>query len=458
MQDLLDLSALELAAHIRLRELSSLEATRFFLERIERLNPELQAFVSLHRRRALWTAARCDRVGGRRRERPLFFGVPTGVKDLVPVFGSFTRLGSRAYRWFVSPYDAPGARRLRHGGFVFLGKLATSEFGALPVTEPDIHPPTKNPWDLRRTPGGSSGGSASAVAAGLLPIAQGSDGGGSIRIPSAFCGLFGFKPSLSLLGNLHGRVNILGMSVMGALARTVEDSAAMLDVLRDRPFPRAPHGPPSCLSAAGAPLRPLRIGWSSESPLGGAVDPEIVRATEDTATLLASLGHHVDEIRIERGTIDEFLPLWQLMLAAVPSPGDGRLQPITRWLREAGRSLTLEEVLPTQRTFQARIDRMFGVADVVLTPTVPFAPPLLGSPQGPDPRQAFFEIAQAGAFTAAFNATDRPAASLPAGLSSAGLPLAIQLGGRRGEDHLLLALSRQVEQARPWRQWRAPLS
>ena len=190
--DIIKWSALEQADAIRAGRISSTELVGLYLERIERHNHQLNAFVSVQAQRALWAAQRADKARTQKgwNGGPLFHGVPTGVKDLVPMAFTPTKLGSRAYKYFVSPFDAPVVKRMRTGGLIPLGKLATSEFGVLPVTEPDVHPPTRNPWDLSRTPGGSSGGSGAAVAAGLVPIAQGSDGGGSVRIPAAFCHLF----------------------------------------------------------------------------------------------------------------------------------------------------------------------------------------------------------------------------------------------------------------------------
>ena len=197
-QELLKLSALEQARAIRVGELKSLYLTELYLSRIEKYNHHLNAFVSVEKKTACKAAKYADRLRSQVNvdQLPIFHGVPIGIKDLVPTKWSKTKLGSRAYRHFISPFDAPVARKLQAGGFISLGKLATSEFGVLPVTEPDIHPPTRNPWDTTRTSGGSSGGSSSAVAASLLPIAHGSDGGGSVRIPAALTHLYGFKPSL----------------------------------------------------------------------------------------------------------------------------------------------------------------------------------------------------------------------------------------------------------------------
>ncbi|MCA9617857.1 MAG: amidase [Myxococcales bacterium] len=446
--DLLRLTALEQAEQLRRRAVSATELTRLYLDRIHAHNGGLNAFVTLLERRALRQAQRADRALAKLKpgslSHPPFLGVPNGIKDLVPILGTRTMLGSRAYRYFRAPFTGIVARRLEGAGFVTLGKTATSELGVLPVTEPDVHPPTRNPWNPAYTPGGSSGGAGAAVAAGLAPIAQGSDGGGSVRVPAAFCHLYGFKPSLALLGNMHGSVNILGMSTMGPLARDVSDATAMLDAMR------GDHRLTLLEASRRPPPRPLRIRMSLGCPVG-TLDPQIAEAVTKTAQVLRDLGHHVEEVPIVEVTVDEFLPLWQTQMAAVPIPIEGALQPVTRWLREGGRRLRFEDVERRQRELIERLDATIGDADVFLTATCPVFPPKVGALAGLAPREAFDAIAPIAAYTAAFNLSWRPAASIPAGLSSEGLPYAVQIAAARGEDLLLLKLSRQLEEAMPWR-------
>jgi amidase len=454
--ELLRLSALQQAEAIRSRSVSSVELTQLYLDRIEKYNQTLSAFVSVNERRALKAARKADQARHQKgwNGGPLFHGVPTGIKDLVPVAGTPTRLGSRAYRYFVSPFNGPVVPLLRAGGLISLGKLATSEFGVLPVTEPDIHPPTRNPWDLGRTSGGSSGGSGAAVAADLVPIAHGSDGGGSVRIPSAFCHLFGFKPSLKTLGNLHGRYNLLGISVMGPLARYVEDAAAMIDVMAGRPF----GGPPavSCLAAARHAPRPLKIAMLTASPIG-EIDSEILEKTRVAAELLRALGHTVIERDIVKSTLDEFLPVWRFAVSGVSSFSEAILQPVSRWLREKGQRPTLEEAKAVQAILVARIETVFSDADVLLSPTVCTVAPQVGEFVSPeDPETWFRRSSQLGALTATYNLTTGPAASLPLGVTDAGLPYGIQVGARVGQDNLLFSLCKQIEEANPWHHRRAP--
>src|SRR5215831_5707379 len=228
---LLELTALEQAARIRAREVSCVELVRLYLDRIEALNPGLSAFVRVHRWRALAQARRKDaqlRKGAQ--SVPPFHGVPIAMKDLNFVRGSVSRFGSRGV-WIPTPVDCHSTASVRLGGFVIVGKTATSELGAMPVTEPDIHPPTRNPWDPERTSGGSSGGAGAAVAAGLLPIAHGSDGAGSVRIPAALNQLYGFKATRGRVANPYGLRDPDILYSCGPLARSVDDAAAMLDVL-----------------------------------------------------------------------------------------------------------------------------------------------------------------------------------------------------------------------------------
>lgn len=450
---MLEQTALSLGELIRSGEVSSEEVTRAYLDRIARYDPQINAFASVLWRRAIASARKKDQQ--RRNARAhldTFHGVPIGIKDLVPMLGTRTRLGSRAYKHFVSPFDAPLARRVKQAGLVVLGKLSTSEFGAMPVTEPDVHAPTRNPFDQRHTSGGSSGGSGAAMAAGLVPIAHGSDGAGSVRIPSAFCHVYGFKPSLGLLGNLHGRVNKLGMSVMGPLAHTVDDAAAMLDVFAGR----SPTDPGGCLQACRQPQPGLRVRVSTKAPIG-TVDSEIEAAVTSTAKVLEELGHHVEEAPVIAGSLDEFLPLWFFMLAAVPSPGERYLQPVTQWLRRNGRGLRVESIRELKADIARRVADVFGDADVLLTPTVGRTPPKVGEFRGLDPESAFRGVAPLGAFTAVFNISDQPAASIPAGIHSDGLPYGVQIVGRPDADRLVLALSREIETAMPWRSRRASM-
>jgi amidase len=457
VNELLHRTALEQAQLIRQGQISSEELVRLYLDRIGRLNPQLNAFTDVFRRRALVTARWKDELRLRlRRPAGPFDGVPIGIKDLNVVRGAPTRWGSRGVPHLIMPFDDLNVAQLRRGGFVILGKLSTSELGAMPVTEPDIHPPTRNPWDLGHSAGGSSGGSGAAVASGMLPIAHGSDGAGSIRIPAAFCHLYGFKPSRGRVRHMFGMNDRQVLYTSGPLARTVDDAAAMLDVMAGIVDGRPHWAPkPERPFAELAKERPpaLKVRFNTRAP-HGQTHPEIAAAVERTAALLAEMGHDVAEAPLPEGRFEEVLPMWQRLIAQMPVlPWRwSQLQPVTRWLGAAGRRLRPAEVQALHVSIEARLRAALDTADLWLTPTVPQPAPRVGTYAGLDPAHAFSLAAEFGSFTAAFNITGQPAANLPLGLTSDGLPIGVQIGGRLFADGQVLAISRQIEEALPWRQ------
>lgn len=350
------------------------------------------------------------------------------------------RAGSRSLGPMIAPVDGPNVRRLREAGVVILGKLATSEFGAMPFTEPDIHPPTRNPWDLTTTAGGSSGGTAAAVAAGLVPLGHGSDGGGSIRIPAAMCGLFGFKPSR---GALHhaSPTEKLRLATEGPLAHSVDDAVALLQVLATDDRFTGPVSPPRGLR--------VRVVVETSEPALAPVDARLVAATQRVAAALSSLSHHVDGLGPLPLTVDEFLPLWQRTLAWAPTvpPFGDRLQPITRWLREAGRRIAEDDARARLARVIATVDAWWGDADVVVCPTVSCLPPKVGSWKHDDPARAFASAIPMAIFTAGFNASGQPAMNIPVRVDGVAGPVGVQVIARRGDDARLIALARQLEEA-----------
>ena len=422
-------SATDLAARLRRRELSSVELTRACLDAIRRANPDLAAFVEVSERRALREAARAD-LRLARGDRAPFLGVPTGIKDHEHVRGSFTRLGSRAFRWLYAPVDGFTARACRRAGFVLLGKLATSELTILPFVD---DPPARNPHHRDHYAGGSSGGSAAAVAANLIPIAPGSDGGGSVRIPASFCGLVGWKTSRGALPNPYRALDPVGISVLGPLARTARDAAALGDVLAGgAPF----------AGACDAPIPPLRVRVLAATPRV-AVDPEVAAATAAVARRLEAAGHAVDEAPPLTGELDEFIPIMAHMVGRIPLVPwlARRLQPSTRWLHGVGRGVSRQACAAAGAQLGGRVLAWFGDADVLVTPTVGQLPPRVGAYAGLGGEATFRAAAALGAFTAPFNVSGQPAISIPAARSRTGLPIGVQLVGRPGADRLLLALA-----------------
>lgn len=459
-----DATGLELAELIRRRAVSSEEVTRFYLDRIGRRNETLSAFVQVLEEDALRAARAHDRASqrGDDEQRTPFRGVPIGIKDLNFVRGSFTRMGSESFQHFFSMFDCRTTQKLRAAGFVVIGKTATSEMGALPITEPDIHAPTRNPWDLRVTAGGSSGGAGAAVAGGLLPLAHGSDGGGSVRIPAALCHLFGFKPSRGRIENAYGLPDRSILYTDGALTRSVDDAAAMLDVMAgltsEKPRPHwAPAPLRSFLELSRRPLPRLRVRVSTRSTLG-PVEPAIEQAVWQVARLLEEMGHLVEEGAPLEGSIDEFLPIWQYTAAQAPVPDWQKTQAVTRWLATEGKSVDEADVARLFATLTTRAATWMGDADIALTPTIGAETPAIGSAKalGLSPRGTFDHYAPLGFFTAAFNVSGQPAASFPVGLSPKGHPMGVQIVGKPLADAEVLAVCQTLEAAIPFRDIRPP--
>jgi len=464
MNDLLTQPAGRLAGIIREGEVSSRELTEASLARIEALNPELGAFIHLDPDGAL---AAADEVGPGD-PRP-FAGVPLPIKDTAPVAGMPYTMGSEIFGDFVPQHDSFAVRRLRDAGFVFVGKTNLPEFGIVPVTEPRRFGPTRNPWDTERTPGGSSGGAAAAVAAGMVPLAHGSDGGGSIRIPAACCGLVGLKPS-------RGRVSRgpeLGEDFLvqdGVLTRTVAETAELLDVLAGYETGDAAWAPPPAepfaTSAAREPGR-LRIGFTTDAPIDAPLDPECARAVRDAAELLESLGHEVEEVAapwtgqdlMEAFTLVFSTPIATgvyyggLLTGREPSPD--LVEPLSWdiWTGIGERS-ALQYLLA--RTHLAAVSRgiiaLWDRYDVVMTPALAERPLRIGEVDtcSAEPWQDFRRSGHFTPYTAIFNVTGQPALSLPLFQGEDGLPTGVQFAGRPAGEATLLALGAQVEAARPW--------
>ena len=452
--EILGRSALEQAALIARGAISSEELTRMYLDAIDRKNPIVSAFVDVLHAQAIREANAFDKQRRKGRDRlPPFAGVPIGIKDLNLAKGSFTRFGSRAFERFFSPFDDATTTQLRRGGFVVVGKTSTSELGSLPVTEPAIHPPTRNPWDLGVTPGGSSGGAGAAVAAQMIPIAQGSDAAGSIRIPASFCNLYGIKPSRGRVENSYGHDDGDILYSCGPIARTVDDAAAMLDVMAGITVGKphwAPPPPRPFLELARRAPRPLRVRMTTQISLT-TTHPDVLAATLRVARLLEELGHHVEEAPGFEGSVEEFLPIWQYAAAEAPVHDWALTEPVTRWLGEIGRRLKRDDIARATAKMSREVLAWFGDADLWLSPTVAGAPPKIGAWRDLEPAEIFERASHLGMFTAVFNVSGQPAASVPSGMSRDGFPIGAQIVGRPMEDAIVLAVSRQIEEAMPWR-------
>jgi amidase len=466
--DLMFRPASELAGMVRAGEVSSRELVEISLARIEELNPQLNAFVEVDAEHAL---AAADEVGAGD-ERP-FAGVPIAVKNNRAVKGLRLTEGCSLMADHVAGYDHSVTQRLRGAGFVIVGTTTLPEYGILPVSEARIFGPTRNPWDLERTPGGSSGGAAAAVASGMVPVAHGNDGGGSLRIPAACCGLVGLKSA-------RGRISAapdLGdyqLSGDGVLTRTVGETAAILDVLAGYEVGDANWAPPPsapfALSAVQRPGR-LRIAATTLPPTADAVvDPVCARAVQDASGLLRSLGHEVEEVdppwQVE-GLSELFGAVFSIHVSLaiahsgiVAGHGAGGIsekdmEPMS-WaifsmvnqlsaLQGAGAAAQLQR-------FSRRLVSFLEPYDALLTPALAERPLPLGTldTAAPDPMSTFTRSGLFTPFTPVFNATGQPGISLPLFEGEDGLPLGVQLVGRPAGEAALLALATQVEEAQPW--------
>jgi amidase len=469
--DLLSRPATELAGLVKAGEVSARELTEASLERIEALDQELNAFVHLDPDGALAAADAVEASDERR-----FAGVPIAIKDTAPVAGMPYRLGSDMFGDFVPPQDAFVVRRLREAGFVFVGKTNLPEFGILPVTEPRRFGPTRNPWDPERTPGGSSGGAAAAVAAGMVPLAHGSDGGGSIRIPAACCGLVGLKPSRGRISRGPEQGDDL-LVQDGVLTRTVAETAALLDVMAGYEQGDATWAPPPpepfAHTAARDPGR-LRIGVTTVPAIDvAAIDSVCERAARDAAALLESLGHEVEEVdppwkrqELLRAFTLVFgtpvaLGMWFGSQVTGRAPSAELVEPLSWTIWEGVRERDpLDYLLARTRLTAASrpIVALWDEYDAILTPSLAERPVKVGEIDScsDDPWEDFHRSGQFTPFTALYNVTGQPAISLPLFHGEDGLPLGVMLGGRPAGEGPLLALAAQVEAAAPWAGRRPP--
>ena len=463
MSQLHDLTALEQAAAIRNREVSAVELTQHYLERSERLSDEVGAFVRLTPELALEAALEADQtVADGRDDLPQLFGVVCPIKDLDFVAGVPTQFGSAVYN--ITPIaDDNFVAKLRQGGLVFTGKTNTPEFGLPCYTEPDVAPPARTPWDLTRSAGGSSGGAAAAVAAGLAPLAHGSDGGGSVRIPSSVTGLVGIKPSRGRISNGPLKDSVGDLTTNGSIARNVADAAALLDVMSGN-FPGDPitAKPPvkgTFLDAARRDPSKLRIGVFTRPALTHVVvNPEVLGAIDATVAQLEQLGHTVEEAPapFDEGVLPLFMTVWSTLagLTPVTPEQEAQLRPLTRYLRELGQQVTGAQLGATLSMIRMSSRAYMEAAadfDAVLCPTLADIPALVGQLRNDDDPAADFNAqATFSPFCAAFNVTGQPAINVPMNWSADGLPIGVQLVGRMNDEETIISLAAQLESVSDW--------
>jgi amidase len=455
-------SALEQAELVRSREVSPVELVTGYLERIERLDPALNAFVTVCCKEALEAARRAERATG---DLPPFHGVPLPIKDLTETGGVRTTFSAKALAEYVPGQDAAVVRRLREAGFILLGKTNAPEFGTIAFTESELNGACRNPWDTALTPGGSSGGAAAAVAAGLAPAAHGTDGGGSIRIPASCCGLFGIKPARGRISNAPYGDGSVALSTSGPITRTVADAAALLDAMAGYEPGDAQWAPPSeqpFLSYVTAEPERLRIALVTSPPEAVPVHRACVEAAEEAAAIFADLGYEVDECGPPPWSSDELMPLflrvWQLGPALRPVSDPELLEPHNRdCVRRAAATSSVEygRAVVRLQSLARSIVSFFDEYDLVLTPTLAQPPLRVGAAFEDEegPIQASIRFTP---FTAVANLTGQPAVSLPLSETEEGIPVGVQLIGRPADEATLIRVSAQVERARPWAQRRPP--
>lgn len=450
--ELWQMDARQIRSLVAAGAVSAVEVARACLDRINRSDPTIRAFTATYPELALARAEEIDRGRERWRNAPLL-GVPYAIKDTTETAGIVTTFGSAAYRDHVPAVDAAVARRMAESGGVFLGKTNTPEFARRATTAFGLFPATRNPWNPVATAGGSSGGSAAAVAARMCPLAEGGDAGGSVRIPASCCGVVGMKPSRGRVSEAPSAGRFSTLFTHGSLTRTVRDAALMLDVMHgpeigDPYWLERPSQPYDALEDRVAPRR-IAVLTHSEHP----VDSEVVATVTQTADALTNLGHLVDEGGPNLDGLGWILDLLaRADAAAHPPPGLEFSDPYCRMRYEQGLGVGASEYVRAHDEMYRRareIVAFFTEWDCLLTPTATNLPPPV------DQFLANLDTAAAEdlafiSFTYPFNMTGQPAISIPTGLSRDGLPVGVQLVGRPGEDSSVLAVAAQVERAIPW--------
>lgn len=455
-EDLLRKDTTELAQLIASRKVSPVELTEVCLRQIDALNPTLNAFLTVCGDEAMDSAKQAEPGAGP--DSPPLHGIPIAVKDLEPTKGIRTTYGSLPFKDWVPDQDSIMVERLKKAGAIVLGKTNTPEFGESTSTENRLGDDCRNPWDTTRTSGGSSGGSGAALASYMCPLATGSDGGGSIRIPSSFCGVYGIKAT-------HGRVPTRdnGWSLFsdpGPMSRTVRDSVLMLNLIagRDSRDSLAIRSqPPDYLKALDGDVKGLKIAWSSD--LGfGTVDPEVLSVTREAAELFEDMGCALEDATPESGApfeifgtivIVEDYATYRLLLKSHPD----ELMGYVKSTIEAGSRATgadYARAMSKLWKFRARMEDFFEEYDLLLLPTTAVPAYRIGERPREIMGHKVNKLWGASPFTASFNLSGNPAASVPCGFSSDGLPIGLQIVGRWGDELSVLRASAALEKARPW--------
>ena len=451
------------------RELSPVELTDVYLRRIDALDGQLHSYLTVTGDEARATAKEAeDKIA--RGETGALLGLPVAIKDLEITKGIRSTMGSYVFRDTVPDQDSALVERVRNAGGVILGKTNTPEFGSAGITENKLGPPCRNPWDTDRTPGGSSGGAGSALAAGLCPLASGSDAGGSIRIPASFCGVYGIKGTFGRVPRVGGlgRPSPNLASHPGPMSRTVRDSAMFLQAIAGHD-PRDPNSlreaPPDFTAGLNSGVRGLRVAWSTD--LGyAAVDTEVASITSASARLFEELGCTIDESDI---ALDDPIPTFLDIFCTTGYVGNGHLleeheADLTNYVLDAMRhaqqvtGADFARALRAVEVLRTKLGDLFDHYDLLMTPTMAVPAFRIGEPPrtiaGRDVRPAWDYTP----FTSPFNMTGLPAASVPCGFSSDGMPIGLHIIGAKGQENAVLRASAAFEEARPWAHLTPPVS
>ena len=469
-RDLAFTPAHKLMEMVAQKQVSPVELTELYLRRIEELNPKLNAFLTVTGDEAMAGARAAEKAAAEGKDLGPLHGIPISIKDLEATAGIRTTVGSLFFKDYVPDKDSGTAERVRNSGAILLGKTNTPEFGMRGTTENKLGDACRNPWDTTRTPGGSSGGAAAALAAGLCPLATASDAGGSIRIPGSFSGVYGIKPTLGRVPRFGGvaRPAPNPAAQPGPMSRTVRDTALLLQVLAgpdDRDANMRREQPPDFLADLDSGVRGLRIAWSAD--LGyGTVDPEVVKVTSEAARVFEELGASVDEPGI---TMEQPFSRMGPIVAANGYASYGhhledRPEDLTDYARgrlEKGSQVTglhYARALRELELLKFQMTSLMEKYDLLLTPTMAVPAFVVGEHPSEIAGRSVEKEWAFNPFNLVFNLTGQPAASVPCGFSSGGMPIGLHVIGRMWDEVTVLRASAAFEQVRPWADKRPPVS
>ncbi len=459
LTDLAFTSALKQAQLIRDRQVTPLELTELYLSRIEKYNPLLGCFYHVAQESAIADAQQKTEQLAQTTDTsdlPPFFGVPIGIKDSKFVVDMPITFGVAALKDQIATYDEGVITKIRQAGFIILGKTATSQLASFPYTEPEGFAPTRNPWNLEYTPGGSSGGSSSAVAAGLCSIALGGDGGGSIRGPAACCGLVGIKPSRGRISLAPVGDRLSGLGTHGTLTRTVADAAAFLDIaagyITGDPYwldnPEIPF-----LAATQQTLPALKIGFTTSLAPVGEPAPECQQSVAKIVQQLQTMGHTVIPQAIDlTPLIEPFKTVWATAVASSGIPPEA-LSSLNQWvLTQSGTAGEYLQGVTQMQLIARQLVSLFTEIDVLIAPTYMHPTIKIGAWADLSPEDAFQQIVNWILPCPAYNVTGQPVINIPAGFDSNNVPIGVQLVGKPNAETTIITLASQLEQAQPWSQ------